>query len=95
MRGERATFDNAGSRTVTPLAGVPQPPHFRLEDWHEYILTCRGTTISLEVDGRPVAEVIDDDPKERELEGILALQLHSGPPMTVQFKDIRLKRFAD
>ncbi|MFM7108577.1 MAG: DUF1080 domain-containing protein [Planctomycetaceae bacterium] len=92
MRGERAVYDAAGTRTVAPLPGVAKEPHFRLEDWHEYILTCRGTTIALSVDGQPVAEVVDDDPAERDLRGILALQLHSGPPMTVQFKDIRLRR---
>jgi len=39
-----------------------------------------------------VAEVIDNDPKQQDFTGIFAPQLHSGPPMTVQFKDIRLKR---
>ena len=38
-----------------------------------------------------VAEVIDNDPKQRDLSGILGLQLHTGPPTTVQFKDIQLK----
>lgn len=92
MRGERAVYDNAGKRTVTPLPGSPKPPHFRLEEWHEYELVCRGSTITLAVDGQPVAEVVDDDPAQHDLRGILALQLHSGPPMTVQFKDIRLAR---
>jgi len=36
--------------------------------------------------------VVDNDPAQFEAEGILALQLHSGPPMTVQFKDIELKK---
>ena len=39
----------------------------------------------------PVIHVVDDDPAQRDLSGILALQLHSGPPMKVQFRDIRLK----
>jgi len=43
------------------------------------------------VDGRLAAEVIDNDPSQRDLAGILALQLHTGPPTTAQFKDIRLK----
>jgi hypothetical protein len=39
-----------------------------------------------------MAEVNDGDVKQRDFSGILALQLHSGPPMTVQFKDIQLKQ---
>lgn len=95
LRGERAVYDATGARTVAPLPGVAKNPHFRLEDWHEYALACRGTTLALSVDGQPVAEVVDDDPKQHDLRGIFALQLHSGPPMTVQFKDIRLRRLDD
>ena len=39
-----------------------------------------------------VAEVIDNAPEQQDFSGILALQLHSGPPMVVQFKDIMLKK---
>jgi hypothetical protein len=64
---------------------------FRLEEWHEYHLTCVGPRITLRVDGRLVAEVEDNDPRRREDQGVLALQLHSGPATVAQFKDIRLK----
>jgi type 1 glutamine amidotransferase len=46
----------------------------------------------LKVNGQVTAEVFDNDKSQRDLSGVLALQLHSGPPMTVQFKDIQLKR---
>ena len=90
-RGERAVFDENGNRTVTDIAKAKGKPHFDLAQWHEYHLICRGTKITLHVDGRLVAEAIDNDPKQHDLAGLLAMQLHSGPPMTVQFKDIRYK----
>ena len=90
-RGERAVFDVEGKRTVAKIAEAEGPAWFRLEDWHEYHLTCIGQRITLRVDGRLAAEVEDNDPRRRELQGILALQLHSGPPTVVEFKDIRLK----
>ena len=34
---------------------------------------------------------MDNDPSQRDLSGILGLQLHTGPPTTAQFKDIQLK----
>ena len=90
-RGERAVFDATGQKTVTPIEGATGAARFRLDQWHEYDLTCIGPKMTLKVNGRLVAEVLDNDPAQRDLSGILALQLHSGPPMTVQFKDIRLK----
>jgi hypothetical protein len=35
--------------------------------------------------------VIDNDPEHRALAGILALQMHAGPGMLVEFKNLRLK----
>jgi hypothetical protein len=46
----------------------------------------------LKINGRSIAQVTDNDPAQFDAEGILAMQLHSGPDMVVQFKDLRLKR---
>jgi type 1 glutamine amidotransferase len=37
-------------------------------------------------------DVVDDHVERRSDKGILALQLHAGEPMTVQFKNVRIKR---
>ncbi|MCC6486189.1 MAG: DUF1080 domain-containing protein [Candidatus Hydrogenedentes bacterium] len=92
LRGEKTVFGPDGSKNTTPLAEAVGEPWFKLDEWHEYHLICRGAELTLKVDGRLVAEVVDNDPKQQDFAGILALQLHSGPPMTVQFKDIRLKK---
>lgn len=93
-RGERTVFDMRGEAQTTPIDEAKGEPWFDLGDWHEYHLVCRGPKITLRVDGRLVAEVVDNDPAQQDFEGVLALQLHSGPAMTVQFKDIRVKRLA-
>ena len=90
MRGERAAYDSSGVRSSEQILNS-DAAWFRLEDWHEYHLTCVGPRITLRVDGRVAAEVEDNDPRRQELQGVLALQLHSGPPTVVQFKDIQLK----
>lgn len=91
LRGQRTTFDESGKATHEPIPEAAGEPWFKLEEWHEYHLTCVGHRITLKVDGRLVAEVIDNDPKQFDPGGILGLQLHSGPPTVAQFKDIRLK----
>ena len=90
-RGERALLDAEGKRTAVKLPDAQGEAWFRLEDWHEYHLVCAGPKITLRINDRLVAEVEDQDPRRREFQGILALQLHSGPPTVVQFKDIQLK----
>lgn len=90
-RGESATFDAEGKRTVTPIPEAQGPAKFRLEEWHEYHLICRGPHLLLKVNGEKVAEVFDNDPNQQDFSGILALQLHTGPPTTAQFKDILLR----
>ena len=90
-RGQRTAIDEHGKRVESEIADAAGDPQFNLREWHEYHLVCQGTQLTLKVNGKLVAEVVDNDPKERDLSGLLALQLHSGPPMTVQFKDIRYK----
>ncbi len=61
-------------------------------DWNEYRIVARGNRSVLAINGRVMAECTDDDKAERRRGGILAFQLHVGPPMKVQFRNIRLKR---
>jgi hypothetical protein len=91
LRGQRTTFDAEGKKTQEPIAGAAGEPWFDLGQWHEYHLICVGHRITLKVDGRLTAEVVDNDAKEFDAAGILGLQLHSGPPTVAQFKDIRVK----
>ena len=63
-----------------------------LDDWNEYHIVARGHEIELRVNGRTTAKVLDRQTDSFDPIGCLALQVHSGPPMVVRFKDIRLKR---
>lgn len=91
LRGQRTTFGEGGKPTREVIEEAAGAAWFKLEEWHEYHLACVGHRLTLKVDGRLAAEVIDNDPQQFDPAGILALQLHSGPPTVAQFKDIRLK----
>ncbi len=60
--------------------------------WNEYLIKAAGNELTLSINGEVFSRVSDLDEKNRDLSGVLALQLHSGPPMKVQFRNIRLKR---
>lgn len=92
LQGERTVFDPDGTKRTEKLALEPGAGDFRLDEWHEYHLIAQGRKLSLLVNGKLIAEVTDNDDDSFEATGILAPQLHTGPPMKAQFKDIRLKR---
>jgi hypothetical protein len=60
--------------------------------WNEYHIIARGNHLVQKINGRLMIDVTDNDAKVRKLEGIVALQIHVGEPMKVQFRNIRLKQ---
>ena len=92
-RGQKTVIGSDGKMTKTSFGDADAlMTNIKKNDWNDYHIIARGGHIVLKVNGKVTAEVLDNDKKNRDLSGVLALQLHSGPPMTVQFKDIRLKR---
>ncbi|MFO1499229.1 MAG: family 16 glycoside hydrolase [Verrucomicrobiota bacterium] len=92
LEGEESTFDAAGRKHTDKLVLEPGASDFRLDEWHEYHLIATGPKLELRINGKTVARATDNDPDSFEPAGILALQLHTGPPMKVQFRGIRFKR---
>jgi 3-keto-disaccharide hydrolase len=60
-------------------------------DWMDLLLVVEGRLLKHYVNGVQTAEILDDDDANRATTGVLALQVHAGEPMRIQFKDIRLK----
>lgn len=92
-RGQRAEINAQGERQVTGgLGGAAQLlTAVRSGEWNEYQVLARGGHVTLTINGVTMCELDDRDPK-RLARGWLALQVHTGPPMKVQFKDIWLRR---
>jgi len=91
--GQDVTIDENGRRTVKPL-GDPKAllANIDIRRWNEYHVVARGGKVTLRINGTVMCRLDDKDPK-RPVRGWLALQVHVGPPMRVQFKDIHLRRF--
>jgi len=92
-RGQKTTIGEDGRKNTVQAGDAGALMSVVNKDgWNEYHIIAQGSRIILKLNGKVTAEVIDNDKKDRDLSGVLALQLHAGPPMTVQFKDIQLKR---
>ena len=93
-RGQRVLIDELGKRSVIGTLGDAKAllKLVKDEDWNDYAVTVRGEKVVLKINGVVMCEVTDKDPR-RTPAGYLALQVHVGPPMTVQFKDIWIRQF--
>lgn len=96
MRGQKVEIDTDGGRQAVGSVGNPKEllAKVRNEDWNEYILTTLDGRTVLKINGVTMCEVVDRDPR-RTPKGHLALQVHNGPPMKVQFRNIRIRQYDD
>ena len=92
-RGELVTWGDDCKKKVTGSLGNSEAIQAKIKagDWNDYVIVARGNKLMHQINGAKTVEVTDDCEAKRLKKGVLALQLHAGPPMTVQFKDIRIK----
>ncbi|MBN8456341.1 MAG: DUF1080 domain-containing protein [Verrucomicrobia bacterium] len=92
-RGEKVDIAADGKKTTSPLAD-PADLLKRVKpgDWNTYHIICRGSAITLSINGTVMCEITDHRVKPENARGIIALQMHPGPPMKIQFRNLRLKR---
>jgi len=60
-------------------------------DWNQVHLIARGNTIIQVLNGAVTSILVDDDLANHQLAGLIGFQMHMGPPMTVEFRNIWLK----
>jgi uncharacterized protein (TIGR03067 family) len=61
------------------------------EDWNDYVVIAKGNHLQHFINGKQTVDVTDEVAAKAAKSGVLALQAHTGPPMTVQFKTIRIQ----
>ena len=93
LRGEKVVWDQADKKRVTGSVGDAGEIEKSIKkgDWNDYVIIAQGNHLQQFVNGKQTVDVTDECEAKRAMSGILALQLHAGPPMMVSFKDIRLK----
>ncbi len=91
QRGQRLVVAPDGRREVSALLPpVDWAKVIKQNDWNEYAVIARGPEIILKINGVVTSHVIDCEQGKAAAEGLISLQAHPGPPMKVQFKNIRL-----
>ena len=102
----RGILAQRGQKTVIREGAAPNKPKVEVagevgksaeiqakiksEDWNDYRIVAKGGHLQHFINGVPTVDVTDETAVGAK-KGILALQLHAGPAMVVQFKDLVLK----
>ena len=94
LRGEKTVIGSNHKPTVVEKFGDTKEIQSKIkkEDWNTYHITAKGFTFTHKINGVTTSICTDEDTEQRRAKGVLALQLHAGPPMKVQFRNIKLKQ---
>ena len=90
--GEKVIIDEDGRSWIVGEMPVKE---FEPDQWHEYRVLVQGNHHQHWIDDHQTADLIDLDPTGRSLEGVLAVQVHVGPAMKIQYKDFKIKHLPD
>lgn len=93
QRGEKVVWNSDCQKEVTGSLGKSEDIQAKIksEDWNDYVIVANGNRLQHFINGVQTVDVTDNCEAKRLRSGVLALQIHAGPPMTVQFKNIRIK----
>lgn len=96
QRGQKTIIRAEGDKPKIEVAGsVGESDEIQAaiksEGWNDYVIIAKGNRLQHFINGKPTVDVTDETESKAAKSGVLALQLHTGPPMTVEFKNIRIK----
>jgi len=98
QRGQKTVVKTVDGKTKVEVAGSVGDSKeiqskIKDKDWNEYVVIAKGNHLQHFINGVQTVDVTDEREGDKGAKsGVLALQLHAGDPMTVQFKNIRIKK---
>ncbi|MFK5921823.1 MAG: DUF1080 domain-containing protein [Verrucomicrobiota bacterium] len=99
-RGRGIIVKNGQSVVIDPqgakwLVAERDPVKVDVAQWNDYTIIARGNHLIHKINGKVTIDLVDHEEKARSLEGLIALQIHRGPAMKVQIKDVMLKELPE
>lgn len=94
LRGQKVLIEEDGKSEIVGSVGDPEKLKEKIlhEDWNEYHIIARGAHLLHLINGQIMVDVRDQE-SNRIKSGYLGFQLHQGPLMKIEFKNIRLKKY--
>lgn len=86
-------YDESRRNKILVLAPESLAAKLRKDDWNDYSIRAVGDHITLTLNGVTTVDYREPD-ADIARSGIIALQVHSGPPLKVEFRNIRIRKLA-
>lgn len=86
-RGNRIERADGKSNVVEKL----EVPAVKLDEWNEFRVEVKGNVLRHYVNDKLALEITDKEETKRAIQGLIGLQLHAGPAMKAEFKEIEIK----
>lgn len=83
-------YEERGRGILADVKPEEVAKHIKADDWNQYVITCNGPNIKLELNGFTTVDYTEKSPQGAQ-EGIIALQLHAGPAMKAWFRNLEIK----
>jgi hypothetical protein len=92
LRGQTAQIAPGGKPVVLGTLGsdAELKSAIHAQGWNQYQIIARGNTLIQILNGRVMSMLIDDDTTNRKMDGLIGIQLHTGEPMKIEVRNIRL-----
>ena len=90
-RGQKVVIDADGNKNVDGEVGDGAP--LVDDEWNDVRIVAVGNRLIHQVNGVTTVDITDNH-SEAFLEGLLGLQLHAGPPMKVEFRNLLLRKLS-
>ena len=60
-------------------------------DWNEIKIVAKGNRLTHFINGKLMSDVTDNDTDLRKMDGLIGFQVHAGPPMKVEYRNVKIK----
>jgi hypothetical protein len=61
------------------------------QSWNTYRIIASGNVLVQILNGRVISTLVDDDAVHRKMDGLIGIQLHTGEPMKIEVRNVRLR----
>lgn len=93
QRGESVTIGADGKKTPKRFADSAKlAKGIHAGEWNDFRVVAVDNKLQHFINGAMTAEVIDEQSEKAAKKGVIALQIHQGPPMVVRFKNIKIRK---
>lgn len=92
-RGESVTIDADGERIKQRFGDAKElGSGIHPGKWNDFRVVANGNKLQHFINEAMTAEVLDEQPDKSSADGVIALQIHRGPEMTIRFKNIKIRK---